>query len=158
EPDAADHPQQQIHGQGALAPPGHVERQTAITAPATPPSALRPAPTHPGHAQTQGPALMARNLATRGPPALSSRPRSDLNSASEALYQARTSLRLDLDEVERQLGLAAASLASIEEGRAPLETATLDALATFYGLLPADVAQGRPVAGTLGPLRSLLEA
>ena len=81
-----------------------------------------------------------------------------MSSARETLYQARTYLRLDLDEVERQLGLAAASLASIEEGRAPLETATLDGLATFYGLLPADVAQGRPVAGLLGPLQSLLEA
>jgi Zn-dependent peptidase ImmA (M78 family) len=81
-----------------------------------------------------------------------------MSSAREALYQARTYLRLDLDEVERQLGLAAASLASIEEGRAPLDTAMLDGLATFYGLLPADVAQGRPVAAILAPLQSLLEA
>lgn len=79
-----------------------------------------------------------------------------MSSAREALHQARTHLRLDLDEVERQLGLAAGSLAGIEEGRVPLESATLDALATFYGLLPADVAQGRPVAPTLAPVLSLL--
>ena len=81
-----------------------------------------------------------------------------MSSAHETLRAARTELQLSTDDVERQLALPQGTLAGIEEGRTPLETAVADELAAFYGLQPADVAQGRPIGGVLAPVRALLAA
>lgn len=80
-----------------------------------------------------------------------------MSGPHEALRQARGQLHLTVDDVERQLSLPAGSLGRIEAGAAPLETSTLDDLARFYGLEPADVAQGRPLAPALARVRLLLE-
>ncbi|MBI4702072.1 MAG: ImmA/IrrE family metallo-endopeptidase [Deltaproteobacteria bacterium] len=80
-----------------------------------------------------------------------------MGTSNEVLRTARQILGLSADHVERDLRLAPGQLGQIEQGREPLATEHLDALAALYGLDAGDVAAGMDTTAQLRRVQILFK-